>query len=66
MENQFEVGDLVRLKSGGPSMVVSGVLPGLEKEGGITCEWSDKRGKHSERFSSLVLEKVQKAPGPQP
>lgn len=34
MESGFEIGDVVRLKSGGPLMTVSEVFPGY-----VTCVW---------------------------
>lgn len=52
-EAKFTKGELVRLKSGGPNMVVQYLSGDI-----VTCEWVGKAGKISEVFAHL-LEKVQ-------
>jgi uncharacterized protein YodC (DUF2158 family) len=51
----FKVGELVRLKSGGPLMVVATV-----DEETICCTWRDQGDRQVQRetFSAVVLEKV--------
>lgn len=51
MENQFKVGDVVILKSGGPRMTVNNV-----SENGIECIWIEG-SYHRATFNSEVLEK---------
>lgn len=54
--SQFEAGDIVVLKSGGPDMTVIGKLP----RGGYTCRWFISDELKKEEFSENELEK--KAP----
>lgn len=63
MENKFSIGDLVKLKSGGPDMVVHnmehelGVTPDGPFNGYIICKWiDDNKQPHSEVYhqDSLV------------
>lgn len=50
---QYDQGDLVRLKSGGPKMTVRDSL----KDGKILCAWFDRNGKlHSEPFAPALIE----------
>lgn len=59
---EFEPGDLVKLKSGGPLMTVEqvGKHP-MTDEDGVWCVWSEKVGAKQivqrETFSPAVLEK---------
>jgi uncharacterized protein YodC (DUF2158 family) len=43
---QFRVGDVVQLKSGGPDMTVSHILP----SGNMFCVWFDGSEKREETF----------------
>lgn len=62
---EFKVGDLVKLKSGGPVMTVESVYPD-EIEGGeiAGCVWFEQTGKKQtaerQAFQSGVLEHCQK------
>lgn len=71
-QNEFTVGDIVRLKSGGPEMTVTqvrhpldGVLEKLGQSPTVECMWfegkSNKRGKGN--FPPGSLEKVEKTGG---
>lgn len=57
-ETKFKKGDLVRLISGGPKMVVQNVSGDI-----VGCEWVGQVGKKSEVFAHL-LEKVQSGLSP--
>lgn len=59
MANQFEVGEIVRLKSGGPEMTVQSVAGTTSSN--YACQWF--AGKKLERgiFPEDSLEKVEKA-----
>ena len=64
---EFKLGDLVRLKSGGPLMTVEkvGQRP-MTNEDGVWCTWFEKVGNRQvpkrETFFPLVLENA-KRPG---
>lgn len=47
----YEIGDTVRLKSGGPIMVIHGV----RKDENFECVWQDGATPHSKIYSSKVL-----------
>jgi uncharacterized protein YodC (DUF2158 family) len=49
---QFEIGDVVRLKSGGPLMTVIK----LESDGQVICQWFEKNQPQTGTFLGLVLE----------
>jgi uncharacterized protein YodC (DUF2158 family) len=51
---QFNVGDVVRLKSGGPKMTVTKV-----DSKWITCNWFEGNKVHVDMFPSGALEKAQ-------
>lgn len=38
-ENKFEVGDIVRLKSGGPDMTVQGMCDFVNHDDEYQCQW---------------------------
>jgi len=64
----FNPGDLVRLKSGGPLMVVERVGKDAHTgEDAVWCTWSEKVGNRQvpqhEVFAPIVLEKGQKPTG---
>lgn len=46
----FNIGDVVRLKSGGPAMTVEAVAP---SGGGLVCVWFNKDGMKFETQSSV-------------
>lgn len=53
--SQWAPGDLVRLKSGGPKMVVTDVLP----SGRVDCTWFlDGAGPNEATFNPIVLERA--------
>jgi uncharacterized protein YodC (DUF2158 family) len=60
MAQKFKVGDVVRLKSGGPSMTVANYgRYNYDKKEKYLCRWFDDRHKHSEGvFSEEELEVV--------
>jgi uncharacterized protein YodC (DUF2158 family) len=49
---QFRVGDVVELKSGGPEMTVSFILP----TGKVFCVWFDRSEKMEETFPPEALQ----------
>ena len=49
---QLRVGDVVQLKSGGPEMTVSFILP----TGKVFCVWFDQSEKREETFLPEVLQ----------
>jgi uncharacterized protein YodC (DUF2158 family) len=66
MEQKFKIGDIVTLKSGGPSMTVSRVMTesdfklGDVFSGNYQCTWFDDKNKHNQQFfpqDSLVIDK---------
>ncbi|MBY6206902.1 MULTISPECIES: YodC family protein [Halomonas] len=59
METKFGVGDIVKLKSGGPEMTVRN----LPREGGVvyTCQWFAGKKLEQGQFPEDSLEKVEKA-----
>jgi uncharacterized protein YodC (DUF2158 family) len=62
----FKVGDVVKLKSGGPKMTVAG--PAVSKIAGyISCSWFDKDGNHIYKdLKEGTLEKDDGSSGNQP
>lgn len=53
MSTQYDQGDVVRLKSGGPKMTVREE----KQDGKILCSWFDRNGKlHSEAFPAQLVE----------
>lgn len=51
MSNQFNVGDVVQLKSGGPLMTVEEI----EGSASLYCIWFDKTDQKSGRFNPATL-----------
>jgi uncharacterized protein YodC (DUF2158 family) len=48
-EHKFKIGDVVRLKSGGPNMTVANYdLYGYDSEKKYLCTWFDDKHKHNE------------------
>jgi uncharacterized protein YodC (DUF2158 family) len=57
---QFKVGDVVRLKSGGPQMTVKEV----RRDGKLACIWFDDKNKHDGGvFVSEMLDPAGQASG---
>lgn len=53
MTSQYDQGDVVRLKSGGPKMTVKEE----GADGTILCSWFDRNGKlHSNGFEPALIE----------
>ena len=51
----FEIGDVIQLRSGGPRMTVRGLL----SDGDVVCRWFDGNAVHEESFPSAALNKVE-------
>jgi uncharacterized protein YodC (DUF2158 family) len=60
MTDMFEVGDLVKLKSGGPVMTISEIVHGINKDG-YNCKWFKGASKEQAFFEEEVL-KIYEAP----
>ena len=54
-QREFKVGDTVRLRSGGPVMTVTYVIPGNLM---VDCEWYDAGEFIKKTFRDAVLKKV--------
>jgi uncharacterized protein YodC (DUF2158 family) len=59
MSNQFAVGDVVKLKSGGPQMTVES----LDNHDQISCIWFNDNKKHKDSFHKDLLLKVDQSSG---
>lgn len=58
MSDQFEIGDVVRLKSGGPTMTVTQVgQKAMTGQQAVWCVWFDVKGQQSGDFPPGALEK---------
>lgn len=55
MAETFTVGDVVQLKSGGPSMTVAKVN---EPPGTVWCQWFEDKKKESGTFAPGTLKRV--------
>jgi len=66
MSEEFQKGDVVQLKSGGPTMTVQdiGDFSSSGIQDGILCVWFDGRKKYSDVFDRSVLRKYAQLPGP--
>jgi uncharacterized protein YodC (DUF2158 family) len=53
MEN-FEIGQVVQLRSGGPKMTVHSLV----SDGDVVCQWFEGNEVHEENFPKDVLKKV--------
>lgn len=61
---EFEIGELVRLKSGGPKMTVDCRMADGQS---VNCTWFDDGGKsHTKNFAVASLKKVVTQEGPLP
>ena len=56
----FVVGDVVRLKTGGPDMTVEAAD---KKRSDVVCSWLAENVRQHARFKSLTLRKVDSHPG---
>ena len=55
----FKVGDIVRLRSGGPRMTVEAILPDMPGGPVVACSWFDENNQHHDRsFSPAALERA--------
>jgi len=51
----FEIGDVVVLRSGGPKMTVHGLV----SDGDVVCQWFESNEVHEENFPKEALKKVE-------
>lgn len=51
----FAIGDVVQLRSGGPKMTVHGVV----SDGDVVCQWFENNEVHEENFPNEALKKVE-------
>jgi uncharacterized protein YodC (DUF2158 family) len=54
--HKYEVGDLVQLKSGGPVMTVTGILPDGER---VHCKWFAGAKVETDTFATATLNTAQ-------
>ncbi|HKZ77026.1 MAG TPA: DUF2158 domain-containing protein [Pyrinomonadaceae bacterium] len=55
----FEIGDVVELRSGGPKMTVHSLV----SDGDVVCQWFESNEVHEENFPKEVLKKVEQVEG---
>jgi uncharacterized protein YodC (DUF2158 family) len=55
-ENEFNIGDVVMLKRGGPRMTVEGIGSALDEKA-VNCVWFDGSKRVRKSFDAAVLEK---------
>jgi len=60
MTDEIAVGDVIRLKSGGPKMTVVTIgTTQFDSEPSVWCEWFDEKNKAQEKtFHLVAVEKV--------
>jgi uncharacterized protein YodC (DUF2158 family) len=51
----FEIGNVVQLRSGGPKMTVHGLV----SDGDVICQWFEGNAVHEESFPREALQKVE-------
>ena len=51
----FEIGDVVQLRSGGPKMTVHGLV----SDGDVVCQWFEGNAVHEESFPKDALKKTE-------
>jgi uncharacterized protein YodC (DUF2158 family) len=54
----FNVGDVVRLKTGGPKMVLEDLVAGGRENPKAKCTWFDEKQARSQEFSISSLDRV--------
>ena len=59
MDDQLKVGDVVRLKSGGPDMTIENIGKYVHKDGAM-CVWFDGKKRFHEVFDLATLELARK------
>ena len=52
----FQIGDTVRLKSGGPLMTVDNIDVGDDTEATVTCIWFEETESKERQFKASTLE----------
>ena len=60
MANEFKVGDVVKLKSGGPEMTIEGIV----YDENVTCSWFDGCKLRSGSFNIRAIQHLIKEPEP--
>ena len=55
----FEIGDVVELRSGGPKMTVHSLV----SDGDVVCQWFESNEVHEENFPKEALKKVEVVQG---
>jgi uncharacterized protein YodC (DUF2158 family) len=56
--DDFEIGDVVQLRSGGPKMTVHSLV----SDGDVVCQWFESNEVHRENFPKEALQKVKQIP----
>jgi uncharacterized protein YodC (DUF2158 family) len=56
---EFEIGAVVQLRSGGPNMTVHS----LSSDGDVVCKWFEANEVHEENFPKEALKKVEQVEG---
>lgn len=51
----FEIGDVVQLRSGGPKMTVHGVV----SDGDVVCQWFESDELHEGNFPNEALNRIE-------
>lgn len=62
MDNKFEIGDVVQLKSGGPRMTVASLGVDASQEQIAGCIWFEGSKRHNRNFLTSVLMVVPSEP----
>ena len=51
----FEIGDVVQLRSGGPKLTIHGLV----SDGDVVCQWFEGNVVHEESFPKEALKKIE-------
>jgi uncharacterized protein YodC (DUF2158 family) len=54
----FEIGDVVQLRSGGPKLTIHGLV----SDGDVVCQWFEGNVVHEESFPKEALKKIEPVP----